>query len=120
MDVEVGIDATGDTTSSFYDGHGHPFLLNGWGMARPFRIGVTAVLVVRATRANHPLSRRGVPLSMSHWCDSVDGALERHRTTSQAESSSTPEAIEDQQQSGGSLRALSLIGGHPRRAICAT
>ena len=41
MDIEVGIDATGDTTSSFYDGHGHPFLLNGWGMARPFRIGVT-------------------------------------------------------------------------------
>jgi hypothetical protein len=29
MDVEVGIDTTGHTTCSFYDGHGHPFLLNG-------------------------------------------------------------------------------------------
>ena len=37
----MGIDTTGHTTNSFYDGHGHPFLLNGWGMARPFRIGVT-------------------------------------------------------------------------------
>jgi hypothetical protein len=29
MNVEVSIDATGHTTHSFYDGHGHPFLLNG-------------------------------------------------------------------------------------------
>ena len=25
MDIEMGVDATGHTTRSFYDGHGHPF-----------------------------------------------------------------------------------------------
>ena len=25
VDVEVGVDATGDPARSFYDGHGHPF-----------------------------------------------------------------------------------------------
>jgi hypothetical protein len=33
MDVEVGVDTPGDRRWSFYDGHGHPFLLvrcEGW------------------------------------------------------------------------------------------
>lgn len=46
---------------------------------------------------------------MCNWKDPVDDAREHHWTTSQAESGSTPEAIEEQEQSDGSLRAFSLI-----------
>ena len=70
-----------------------------------------SVQVVGATWPNHPLSRRDVPFSVSIWKDPVDGAQGRHLTRSQAESSSTPETIEDQRRSGGPLRALSLNGG---------
>jgi hypothetical protein len=58
-----------------------------------------------------------VPLSMCNWRGSVDDARERHRTTSQTESPSTPEAIGDQLRSGGSLRALSLFGDSGRAKL---
>jgi hypothetical protein len=47
-----------------------------------------------------------VPLSMSNWKSSAEDAS---RTPSQTESSSTPEAIQDQQSSGGPFRTLSLL-----------
>ena len=60
MDVEVGVDATGHSTRSFYDGHGHPFLsqwCEGWhGRSGSER---RAVQVVVATRTNHPNSETG-------------------------------------------------------------
>jgi hypothetical protein len=59
MDVEMGVDTTGHTPRSFYDGHGHPFSkrCEGWhGRSGSER---RAVQVVLATRANHPTSETG-------------------------------------------------------------
>ena len=102
MDVEVGVDTTSHTTRGFYDGHWSSLLLMELGMARPFRIGATGGpgLLLQAG----PLTltrRRDVPLSMCGWKVSVDDILRRHGTPSQAEPTSTPEAISDQQSSGG-------------------
>ena len=60
MNVEVGIDTTGHTTRSFYDGHGHPFSLFGVrdGTAVPDRSDGRPRLVA-ASRANHPNSETG-------------------------------------------------------------
>ena len=55
---------------------------------------------------------------MCGWKDSVDDVLQRHRTSSQAEPASTPEAIWDQQSSGGSLEKYQCTGApadHARR-----
>jgi hypothetical protein len=51
-----------------------------------------------------------VPLSMCNWRDPVDDARQRHRTTSQTESPSTPEAIGDQLRSGGSSEHCHCLG----------
>ena len=100
--IQVGIDTTRNPGSSVYDGHGHPYL--------PKRLrGGTAVLyrsdgwseLFLATRANHPTSETGVPLSMWRWKSSADDVRRRLVTPSRAKSSSAPEAIEDQLQSGG-------------------
>jgi len=48
---------------------------------------------------------------MCGWKVSVDNVLQRHGTPSQTEPASTPEAIQDQQSSGGSLREVSMNGG---------
>lgn len=37
--LQVGVDTSGDTTLLLYDGHGHPFALNGQGVARTCREG---------------------------------------------------------------------------------
>ena len=39
--IQMGVHAAGDGAYSFYDGHGHPFLLSGQGVARPSPIGAT-------------------------------------------------------------------------------
>jgi hypothetical protein len=73
-----------------------------------------------------------VPISMCRWKNSVDDVLQRHGTPSQAESSSTPETIQDQRSSGGPLEkyqctrlpstrlvsALTVRGGSSRKAPC--
>jgi len=83
-------------------------------MARPFRIGATGVGVVRATRTNHPNSETGrAVFQCAGWKVSVDDVSQRHGAPSQAEPASTPEAIWDQQSSGGSLREVSMFGGIP-------
>jgi hypothetical protein len=73
-------------------------------MARPFRIGATGGpgLLLQAGPIT-PTRRRDVPLSMSRWKASVDDVLQRPGTPSQTEPTSTPEAIQDQQSSGGPL-----------------
>ena len=48
---------------------------------------------------------------MCGWKVSVDDVFQRHGTPSQTEPASTPEAIWDQQSSGGSLREVSMYGG---------
>ena len=55
----MGIDTTGDSTRSFYDGHGHPFSqgVEGW-HGRPGSER-RAVWVVDATQTNHPNSETG-------------------------------------------------------------
>ena len=50
---------------------------------------------------------------MCGWKVSVDDVLQRHRTPSQTEPTSTPEAIQDQQSSGGSLREVSMYWDTP-------
>lgn len=37
MNINVGVDPSGDRTQRLYDGHGHPFALNGQGVARTCR-----------------------------------------------------------------------------------
>ena len=56
-----------------------------------------------------------MPLSKCRWLVSVDDVLQRHGTPSQTGPASTPEAIQDQQSSGGSLREVSMYGGTPDR-----
>ena len=110
--VEVGVDTTRDPGCSFYDGHGHPFLslsrLRG-GTAVLDRSDGRSGLLLQAGPITQP-QRRGVPLSMCCWKSSADDARGRLMTTSQAESPSAPEAIEDQQRSGGPYGTLSLFG----------
>ena len=62
MDVEVGIDTTGDTPRSFYDGHGHPFLPLAVrdGTAVPDRSDGQSELFVQPGPITL-FSRRGVP-----------------------------------------------------------
>ena len=80
-------------------------------MARPFRIGATGGpgLLLQAGPIT-PTRRRDVPLSMCRWRSSVDDVLQRHRDSSQAEPTSTPEAIQDQQLSGGPSRSINVLG----------
>jgi hypothetical protein len=80
-------------------------------MARPFRIGATGGpgLLLQAGPIT-PTRRRDVPLSMCRWKSSVDDVLQRHGTPSQAEPASTPEAIQDQQSSGGPLEKYQCTG----------
>ena len=52
-----------------------------------------------------------MPLSMCRWLVSADDVLQRHGTPSQTGPASTPEAIWDQQSSGGSLREVSMNWG---------
>jgi len=106
----MGVDTTGDPARSFYDGHGHPFLSKVSGMARPFRIGAKVVWVVRATRANHPNSETGRAAVNVRLVASVDDVLQRHGTPSQTEPASTPEAIWDQQSSGGPSEKYQCTG----------
>ena len=47
---------------------------------------------------------------MCGWKVSVDDVLQRHGTPSQTEPASTPEAIQDQQPSGGSLEKYQCTG----------
>jgi hypothetical protein len=56
-----------------------------------------------------------VPLSMCDWKSYVDDTRGCHWTSSQAEPTSVPEAIEDQPCSGGSCSALSLTGAFSDR-----
>jgi len=71
-------------------------------MARPFGSERRAVWAVLATRTNHPNSETGrAVFTMCRWKDSVDDVSQRHGAPSQAEPTSTPEAIWDQQSSGG-------------------
>ena len=80
-------------------------------MARPFRIGATGSpgLLLQAGPIT-PTRRRDVPLSMCRWRSSVDDVLQRHRDSSQAEPTSTPEAIQDQQLSGGPSEKYQCTG----------
>ena len=50
-----------------------------------------------------------MPLSKCRWLVLVDDALQRHGTPSQTGPASTPEAIQDQQSSGGSLREVWML-----------
>jgi hypothetical protein len=54
-----------------------------------------------------------VPLSMCRWRASADDVLQRHRTPSQAEPTSTPETIQDQQSSGGPSEKYQCTGARP-------
>jgi hypothetical protein len=47
---------------------------------------------------------------MCGWKSSVDDVLQRHGTPSQTEPASTPEAIQDQQSSGGPLEKYQCTG----------
>ena len=111
VDVEVRIDTTSHPTRSFYDGHWSSLLLTELGMARPFRIGATGGpgLLLQAGPIT-PTRRRDVPLSMCRWLVSVDDVLQRHRTPSQTGPASTPEAIHDQQSSGGPSEKYQCMG----------
>ena len=51
-----------------------------------------------------------MPLSMCGWKVSVDDVLQRHGTPSQTEPASTPEAIQDQQSSGGPSEKYQCTG----------
>ena len=51
-----------------------------------------------------------MPLSMCGWKVTVDDALEHHGTPSQTGPASTPEAIQDQQSSGGPLEKYQWTG----------
>jgi len=79
-------------------------------MARPFRIGAKVVWVVRATRANQPNSETGRAAVNVRLVASVDDVLQRHGTPSQTEPASTPEAIWDQQSSGGPSEKYQCTG----------
>ena len=57
-----------------------------------------------------PTLRRDVPFSMCGWKVSVDPVFQRHGTPSQTEPASTPEAIWDQQSSGGSSEKYQCTG----------
>ena len=117
MDVEVGVDTTSHTTRSFYDGHGHPFSLGveGWhGRSGSER---RAVQVVGATRTNHPTRRRDVPLSKCRWSVTVDDVLQRHGSPSQTGPASTPEAIQDQQSSGGPSEKYQCTGARSGQSV---
>ena len=64
-----------------------------------------------ATRANHPNSETGrAAVNVCSWKSSVDDVLQRHGTPSQTELASTPEAIWDQQSSGGSSEKYQCTG----------
>ena len=54
---------------------------------------------------------------MCGWLVSVDDVLQRHGTPSQTGPSSTPEAIQDQQSSGGSFREVSMFGDSPSLGV---
>ena len=56
-----------------------------------------------------------MPLSMCRWMVSVDDVLQRHGTPSQTEPASTPEAIQDQQSSGGPSEKYQCTGA-PKRS----
>ena len=51
-----------------------------------------------------------MPLSMCGRKGTVDDVLQRHGTPSQTEPASTPEAIENQQSSGGPLEKYQCTG----------
>ena len=51
-----------------------------------------------------------MPLSMCRWKVSADDVLQRHGTPSQTGPASTPEAIWDQQSSGGPLEKYQCMG----------
>jgi hypothetical protein len=80
-------------------------------MARPFRIGATGGpgLLLQAGPIT-PTRRRDVPLSKCRRLVSVDDVLQRHGTPSQTEPTSTPEAIQDQQSSGGPSEKYQCTG----------
>ena len=72
-------------------------------MARPFRIGATGGLGCSCNPDQSPQLGDGTcRLPMCGWKVTVDDVLQRHGTPSQTEPTSTPEAIQDQQSSGGS------------------
>ena len=102
VDVEVGVDATGDPGRASTMVMAIPSFLKRLrdGTAVPDRSDGRSGLV-GASRTNHPPLGRDVPFSMCRWKSSADDARGRLMTPSQAESPSAPEAIEDQQPSGG-------------------
>ena len=87
-------------------------------MARPFRIGATGGPGCSSNPAHSPQLGDGTcRLSMCRWKVSVDDISQRHGNPSQTGPASTPEAISDQQSSGGSLREVSMNGGSLGRVI---
>ena len=70
--------------------------------------------LVAASRANHPNSETGRAALQRALEGLGDDTRRCHGSPSQAEPASTPEAIEDQQSSGGSLREVSMDGDSPQ------
>ena len=102
MDVAMGVDTTGDPASQLLRWSWSSLSLKVGGMARPFRIGATGGLGCSSNPDQSPHLGDGTcRLSMCGWKVSVDDVFQRHGTPSQAEPASTPEAIQDQQSSGG-------------------
>ena len=97
--------------AGFYHCHGHPFFLTveGGTAVADRSDGRSGLLVANLT--NHPNFGDGACRVNVHL---EEPGRRRHkrrlRTPSQTESSSTPEAIQDQQSSGGPFRTLSLFG----------
>ena len=79
------------------------------GTAVPDRSDGRSRLLV-ATRANHPNSETGRAAVKVPLVGSVDDVLHRHETPSQTEPASTPEAIWDQQSSGGPSEKYQCTG----------
>ena len=110
MDVEVRVDATSHTTRSFYDGHGHPFSLGveGWhGRSGSER---RAVQACSASRTNHPNSETGRAAVNVRLGGFGRRRFATSRTPSQTGPASTPEAIQDQQSSGGPSEKYQCTG----------
>ena len=113
VDVAVRIDTTGNSTRSFYDGHGHPFLskLEGW-HGRPGSER-RAVWVVLATRTNHPNSETGRAVFNVR----LEG-LGRRRFATSRDSKSDRTCQHSRSYSGPAikrwtLREVSMYGGRP-------
>ena len=80
-------------------------------MARPFRIGAMGGLGCSCNPDQSPQLGDGTcRLSMCGWKVTVDDVLQRHGTPSQAEPTSTPEAIRTSNQAVDP-REVSMYGG---------